>query len=146
MLRKPAEARWLFPALFDNFRCFKTTFCSAVLLSLFLFCLLCSTKFVSAVQNAITFSGGGGVKAISRTALLLSKTHNWWWLVEPILILFQNPDLNFRESSTSIKNKLDCFLTCAEIEIMLSKRSFPLPSSFLRKSSKAPLHMNSVMM
>jgi hypothetical protein len=31
-------------------------------------------KFVSAVQNTIAFSGGGGgVKAIPRTALLLSK-------------------------------------------------------------------------
>jgi hypothetical protein len=54
-----------FPA---NFRHFKTTFCLC-------FCFVCHAVQIAQYKMQLPFLGGGGVKAIPRTALLLSKIH-----------------------------------------------------------------------
>jgi hypothetical protein len=47
-------------------------------LKLYLFCFICSTKFVHAVQKSVVFLGGGwgggGCRSLSMDSLLLSKT------------------------------------------------------------------------
>ncbi len=68
---KPAEAFGSppFPALFDSFRRFKTTFFYLC------FCFACyPVQSLSRQYKTLSpFQGGGGIKAIPRTALLLSK-------------------------------------------------------------------------
>jgi hypothetical protein len=55
-------------------------------LQLYLFCFICSTKFVYAVQKSVArFEVGGGVKAILWTACCCQKidpiTNNWAVLI-----------------------------------------------------------------